>query len=526
MSVICLVGGGLERLDSLLGIRTVIGDNALDSPLSSGTNAPLGVAPDSGQRGVRSHAGQVGGACYIPAATTGNDCEPFAANGRNWLAVHSEIIPECLTAGANNSTYSIFKLYMPTVGGVYRDLQLLMVLGASLLTCGASAAITYNISKVTDTRRNFLTDGVVAGDWAIGPTGIMRVTTISTTTNPNDTLNGLLGWQMITSDTNPANGTTVSVYPSANANYKWRITDGTTNWDSTARACVEYNSTPYVIDFQWQPSVTVASNKVALWVNGVLEISPATSTGGFAPIQSPTVLGAGMYIGADDVAKGNVWPTYIEWYNTILYDDISQPPFDTFPITYDPLAANRPVVTFRPPKRSGSHKYTAWTPSTGADVSAMIDDHVVVDQTTYITPTATDDMASWQCKDLTLCDYPLTTADQVYAVQSIGNCSIGTGGKLSMGHTDGSTLDDAGRMVRGTTGVGQMLWCASKDPGGSPWTYAKANTCQTWVKNVTHAVGNRVNDAGQLILFRKGVSGEVPVVSTATVGTAADATVI
>lgn len=497
MSVIAVVAAGLTR-DATNGIRNIIGDASIGGVVESTLNAPV-----LGLRGVRGQQGSNASALYVPITTPDVSCPAFPSNGRNWVAWHEELVLESICATANNAVYSLIKAYMTSPSGARRELQLLMVLGASFLTvtgtAGPPANPTFTTTTMKDTRRDFSAAGVVAGDFLMTTTGVLVVTGFSNSGGAfsNDIINGT--WHMVGTATKPTDQSNYNIYHAANVNYKWRITDGTTNWDSSSRACIVANTAPFVIDFQWQPSTTAGSNVMKLTVNGTLEIN---QTGGTTASASPTTLATMFWFGTDDVAKGNVWVEYVERYNCFYYDDVAQTDCDTYPIPYDADPNKRMLLCYRAPLRGGAHRYDQFTKSTGTDAAALLDARVV-DLSTYVTDSVTGDKQSWQCVDLRLADIPIEHDDTIYALQSVGYSNVGGSGIILWGHSDGTANDDAGRNVRDNThGFGASIWCNYKDPAGNAWTYDKANTCQTYVSSAPASA--LVYEAAQLILFKIG----------------------
>ena len=407
------------------------------------------------------------------------------------------VIEDTTDDTANQERYIGGALQFGAAAGGQRGLTIVSGAPTSRTSGTADAAVTYSATTLTDTRKDFIALGVIAGDIIFtsggskGVVGSVAATVLTLDAN---------GWKYGT----PANGTGYNVYVKDTLTFKWRLTDFTTPSDSASVVASFWKTTPYVIDWKFKPASGAVENK--LTVDNALVIN--TTTGG---TENPATTKIRILVAGSYISKLSSWKGATYLFNGKVYDNLTQTDVDAYPLAYDADVLNRIMVTYNKPKAGGAERYDAWTKSTGTDAAALIDEIRNVDKTDYTQGTASaTDKQAWDYEALASADYPINSYDTIYTVQSVGQAleTNGTVQDLIVKHSDGVANDDAGRHSGKTaTNVRAPLWyCAALAPDGGPWTFAKAEACQTVVENPDALTTRMVYGAGRLICFKKGTA--------------------
>lgn len=445
---------------------------------------------------------------------------PFvaASASRNWVGVLATFVFDMPVADADQDVVRLFQLCfniatINTAPASYREVQLYSQYGTAR-TSGAAAA-TYTATSIQDTSKNFTSLGVVVGDYVLCNAGgshkMMRVTSISTTTNTNDTLNGSAGWYGGT----PGAAT---AYLVKSMKFNFRVTDGTTSWDGGTLFTNPTPGTAYTIDLKFKP--TAGASETKLYVNGTSEINVTAGTN----VSPNNKVGVILDTRDPGTGKGTGgWHGSGGMYNFVLYDDIAsgRAPFDgsTYPITSPTnyLVTHRGVDT----AHSGP-RYDAYTKSSGSDVHPLLRDASTApsyDQSTNAYATGGGQKQSVFYDYVGNADIALG-ADVVYGVMSYLSADLAGNvtDSQKVYHTTTTTDDVASAWgpYNQNPGVGAMVYAASLDPTGAPWTPTNLDLVQAVAEVTTFTTKPYLTTGGQFILFSQGGGAAAPARAAAT----------
>ncbi len=363
----------------------------------------------------------------------------------------------------------------------------------------ANAGIVTTTTSLQDPSKDFVALGTQIGDWVSCNNLLLKVTSITTTTNPNDTLNGTAGWR--TGGT-PGNGNAYIVY--SQIGIRLQVYDNASTpvnvLSQSGLFQYEDRATAHYIELMFAPSAS-GSPSTELVIDGAV-ISGTTGTNG-----DPGAM-KWYYIVGGTASKTNHWHGQSLFYNLILWDNLTGAPTfsGAFATHYNSLATQRPYVSFLPPA-SGAPVFDAWTKSTGTDASVLVNDastRPTEDTTTYVTGAGNGTKQAWKHAAISSASLPIEVSDTIYAVVVKG--SIGTSGGATSNTKDilASIYDgtaETGTQATTVTAAGSPgynpihgVWEA--DSAGSAWTPTKLGSIQTVVKQNTAVYNPQVFIAG------------------------------